>query len=429
MIEVKAGYKQTEIGVIPEDWEVFNLDKLSDRIGDGIHSTPKYSTDGDYFFINGNNLNNGIIEITVDTKRVSKDEYHIHKREINNTTVLLSINGTIGNIAFYNNENIILGKSAAYINLNNGIDKRYLYQIIQTEFIKKYFDNELTGSTIKNLGLGSIRNSPIPLPPSKSEQTAIANVLSDTDALIERLEKLIAKKIAIKQGAMQQLLTGKKRLPGFEQKKSYKRTELGVMPEDWEIKEIGNISDVDPDNLGSSTNPDYAFKYISLEDVDCGILRNYAELMFKNAPSRARRKIQHGDILISTVRPNLKSHLLVRDQVRDFICSTGFSVVRCKDCNTNSEYIFNHFFASIINKQIDNLITGSNYPAISSKDVKALLIPIPPSIEEQNAIATILSDMDTEIESLEQKRDKYTMIKQGMMQQLLTGRIRIHGTN
>jgi type I restriction enzyme S subunit len=82
MIEVKTGYKQTEVGVIPEDWDVFNLDKLSDRIGDGIHSTPKYSTDGDYFFINGNNLNNGIIEITVDTKRVSKDEYHIHKREM-----------------------------------------------------------------------------------------------------------------------------------------------------------------------------------------------------------------------------------------------------------------------------------------------------------------------------------------------------------
>ena len=132
----------------------------------------------------------------------------------------------------------------------------------------------------------------------------------------------------------------------MELKAGYKMTEVGVIPEDWEVKCIVDIVDVDTDNLSSSTNPDYNFKYISLEDVDVGILRNYTEQVFKNAPSRARRKVKLGDVLISTVRPNLKSHLLITKEVKDLICSTGFSVLRTKS-ETNSAFIYNHFFVAV----------------------------------------------------------------------------------
>jgi type I restriction enzyme S subunit len=246
MVQTTA-YKQTEVGLIPEDWEVKTLDNLSTRIGDGIHSTPVYNSGGEYYFVNGNNLINGRIVISEETKKVSKDEYLIHKRDIDQSTVLLSINGTIGNVAFYNNENIVLGKSAAYINLNDKINKRLLYQLMQTEFIKKYFENELTGSTIKNLGLGSIRNTPIPLPPTNAEQTAIATALSDSDALISSLEKLIAKKRMIKQGAMQQLLMV--------------NGQLLMDNGGWEVKKLGEIlsfgSGKDYKNLGSGDIPVY----------------------------------------------------------------------------------------------------------------------------------------------------------------------------
>ena len=439
MIEVKAGYKQTEIGVIPEDWDVFNLDKLSDRIGDGIHSTPKYSTDGDYFFINGNNLNNGIIEITADTKRVSKDEYLIHKKEINNTTVLLSINGTIGNIAFYNNENIILGKSAAYINLNNGLDKRYLYQIFQTEFIKKYFDNELTGSTIKNLGLGSIRNSPIPLPPTKSEQAAIATVLSDTDALIERLEKLIAKKIAIKQGTMQQLLTGKKRLPGFEMKKGYKQTELGIIPEDWDVISYGEafdfLSTASYSRADLSEN-DEAF-YVHYGDIHT-TWNFFLDFKKHNPPTIEKIKVKNysfikdGDLIMADASEDYdgigKSVEVKNITTNKAISGLHTFLLRGKEgifVDGFKGYIHSNRF---VKTSMDRLATGLKVYGVSKTNLKTIQIPRP-TLPEQTAIATILSDMDTEIESLEQKRDKYTMIKQGMMQQLLTGRIRIHGTN
>jgi type I restriction enzyme S subunit len=187
------GYKQTEIGVIPEDWNVVRLNLLSNDIGDGIHSTPKYVDSSNYFFVNGNNLSDGRILITRDTKCISEDEYESLKKNLDNTTILMSINGTIGNLAFFNNETVVLGKSAAYIKLSQRIDKIFIYYLLQHSSIKKFYDNELTGTTIKNLSLASIRSTPVPIPPTKPEQPAIATALSDTDALIERLGKLIAK--------------------------------------------------------------------------------------------------------------------------------------------------------------------------------------------------------------------------------------------
>jgi type I restriction enzyme S subunit len=409
MTELKAGYKQTEVGVIPEDWEVKKLIDISTEIGDGIHATPRYVGMSNYFFVNGNNLVNKEISIYEDTKCVSEKEYNLLKKKLSSKSILMSINGTIGNLAFFNNENIVLGKSAAYINLKDESEKIFVYYILQHSSVKNFYENELTGTTIRNLSLKAIRETPIISPTNKAEQAAIATALSDVDALISALDNIIAKKRLIKQGAMQELLSGKKRLAGFSG--------------EWEVKKLGDITEIDSDNLSSSTSPEYIFNYISLEDVDFGRLKNTTELQFKNSPSRARRKIKKGDVLVSTVRPNLKSHLIIKNEVNDWICSTGFSVIRCN--NVNSYYIFNHFFSSIVNNQIETIITGSNYPAINSTDIKNLLIPLPPTKKEQTAIAQILSDMDSDIQALETQRNKTQAIKQGMMQNLLTGKIRL----
>ena len=200
--------------------------------------------------------------------------------------------------------------------------------------------------------------------------------------------------------------------------KGYKLTEVGVIPEAWEVKFISDLAEVDSENLTSQTSPDYQFNYISLEDVDTGTLRSYTEHVFSKAPSRAKRKIRTSDILVSTVRPNLKSHLLASEVINNWICSTGFSVLRVKS-GVNSAFLYNHFFGNIVNKQIDNLITGSNYPAINSKEIKSLLIPSPNTYEEQTAIANALSDMDALIAQTEKLIEKKKAIKQGVMQELL----------
>jgi len=204
----------------------------------------------------------------------------------------------------------------------------------------------------------------------------------------------------------------------------YRKTKVGIIPDDWDVKRLGDIADIDLDNLSNSTNSDYSFQYISLEDVDCGTLKNTTEILFKNAPSRARRVVRKDDILLSTVRPNLKSHLLLKEEVSNWICSTGFSVVRSKENIAHSVFVFNHLFSNVIDRQIGTLIVGSNYPAINNKDVKSLLIPHPSKFNEQEKIAEILSTWDKAIELKEKLIEKKKEFKRGLMQKLLTGEMR-----
>ena len=405
---MKPGYKQTEVGVIPEEWEVVQLSAVTTQIGDGLHGTPVYSSNGSYFFINGNNLIGGKITVNNETQMVEKFEFIKHRKPLGNGSILMSINGTIGNLAIFENEPVMLGKSVAFINVSPHISKIFIYHSLQELKVKQQFFNDLTGSTIGNLGLTSIRATKIPLPPLP-EQIAIAEVLSDMDALIASTEALISKKRALKQATMQQLLTGQKRLPGFHG--------------EWEVKRLEEVAEIDPENIGSYP-PNYSFNYIALEDVTRGTLTSYTYHILSTAPSRARRKLRVGDILFATVRPNLQSHLLFVKSTDNWVCSTGFCVIRSLQKLAIPEFIYFHLFFSYVNKQIDSLLTGSNYPAVNSRDVGNLTIPLPP-LPEQIAIAEVLSDMNAELDALASQLAKTRALKQGMMQELLTGRTRL----
>jgi type I restriction enzyme S subunit len=269
------------------------------------------------------------------------------------------------------------------------------------------FDNGVSQTHLLN---NVFLNCPISVPPNVSEQRAIAEVLSEVDGLLCGLHRLIAKKRDLKQAATQQLLTGQTRLPGFHG--------------EWGVKRLGDVVDTDPESLGIDTRPDFLFNYIALEDVDQGILRSHSEQFFASAPSRARRKLRPNDLLVSTVRPNLQSHLLFNGEAGRWVCSTGFCVVRCREDVTHPGYVFFHLFAGCVTRQIDALLTGSNYPAINSGDVRALEIPFP-TLPEQTAIADVLTDMDAELADLEHRREKIRALKQGIMQELLTGRTRL----
>lgn len=188
------------------EWNEKTLNNLTTKISDGIHTTPSYTDPEDYYFINGNNLISGKIWIDEKTKKVSKEEYIKHQRDLNDTTILLSINGTIGNIAEYNNEKVILGKSACYINVDKTkADKTFIIYFIQTDLIKKYFELELTGSTIKNLSLKTIKEAIIKIPYNPKEQRKIAQTLSSLDDVIKEQSNKIEELKAHKKGLMQGL--------------------------------------------------------------------------------------------------------------------------------------------------------------------------------------------------------------------------------
>ena len=177
---------------IPETWKWVKLIDLVSILGDGIHGTPKYSASGDYYFINGNNLNDGKIELKDTTKRIDKQEWEKYKKNLDLHTILISINGTIGNIAFYNNEKIMLGKSACYFNVVLAELKTYLFFLLKSDYFLKYALHSATGTTIKNVSLKAMSNFLIPLPPL-AEQKRIVEKIEELLPLVERYEKAWAR--------------------------------------------------------------------------------------------------------------------------------------------------------------------------------------------------------------------------------------------
>ena len=211
----------------PTDWKQVKLEEVTSKISDGLHSTPKYVDNSEYYFINGNNLVNDRVVININTKCVDENEFLKHKKDIDDSSILLSINGTIGNVAYYKGESVVLGKSAAYLNCNSNIQKEFAFYWLKTAKTKSYFEGELTGSTIRNLSLKSIKNAKILLPPLP-EQHRIVAVLETWDKALEALTQKIELKKKIKKGLMQELLTGKRRLKGFGG--------------EWQTLRLGNIT-------------------------------------------------------------------------------------------------------------------------------------------------------------------------------------------
>ena len=205
----------------------------------------------------------------------------------------------------------------------------------------------------------------------------------------------------------------------------YKLSPLGPIPEDWEVKRLGEVCDIDKESLSNKTDPNYEFDYISLSDVDSDCFETTtSKQTFRTAPSRARRIVKQGDVIISTVRPNLQAFTLIKDKVNDLIVSTGFADLT--PLRLNGEYLYQYVFSQPITKQFYQLVVGSNYPAVNSSDVFHLKIAVPP-LPEQQRIVSVLSLGDTAIAKQTALIEKLTLRKRGLMQQLLTGKKRLEG--
>ena len=286
------------------------------------------------------------------------------------------------------------------------------------------------GAGQPNVSQEIVKKINIPLPPTIEEQQRIANALSDVDTLIVNLEKLIAKKKNIKQGAMQQLLTGRKRLPGFAPAKpTYKQTELGKIPTDWEIIFIkrnyflkGRIgwqglkaSEFKTEGPYLVTGTDFVNGRVNWETC-----YHITEKRYEEDPAL---HVQLNDLLITkdgTVgkvayidkkpeKVSLNSHLLIIRPLRDFL---------------NNKYLYYVLNSPFFETYFNQVQTGTTMASLSQAKISEFSYPLP-SFNEQTAIANILSDMDAEIATLETKLAKYRKLKTGMMQQLLTGKIRL----
>ncbi len=219
------------------EWKEVTLGEISSKIGDGLHGTPKYDDEGPYYFINGNNLNCGKIIIKDDTKRVGKDEFVKNQKELNEQTILVSINGTIGNVAKYNNELCILGKSACYINVIKEVDKEFIYYVLTSANFKRNITNEATGTTIKNVSLKQMREYKFNIPCNLADQRRIASILSSLDRKIELNNKINADLEEMAQAIFKNWFVD------FEPFKNGKfvDSELGMIPEGWRVGTLGEF--------------------------------------------------------------------------------------------------------------------------------------------------------------------------------------------
>lgn len=200
-------------GELPVQWKWRQIKEITSVLGDGLHGTPIYSDEGDYYFINGNNLSDGKIEIKENTKKIAFSEYEKYKKPLNENTIFVSIKRTIGNTAFYNNGKITLGKSACYFNVLSDIDKRYIRYCISSHRFINYAEIAATESTIKNVGLKAMREFMIPLPSNISEQKHIVSEIESRLSICDKIEETITQSLqqaeALRQSILKKAFEGK----------------------------------------------------------------------------------------------------------------------------------------------------------------------------------------------------------------------------
>ncbi len=403
-MEVRKGYKQTEVGVIPEDWEIKLIEEISDvksgkRLPLGKSLTDERTT---HPYIRVTDMFQGGVSLG-EIKFVPEDVFpSIKNYRIYKDDIFISVAGTLGIIGKipFELEGANLTENADRLT-NIICDRDFLLYFLSSSFIQNTIEAERTLGAQPKLALIRIRNFQIPLPPTKSEQTAIATALSDADALISSLEKLIGKKRAIKQGAMQELLKPK---------------------EGWEMKKLGEIGEC---IIGLTYRPDNVKESGLLVMRSCNIQNNalsFENNVFVDVEVSEKLTLKGNDILICVrngSRDLIGKCALIKGKAVGETFGAFMSVFR----SSSNEFVFHLFQSDIIKKQIDEHL-GATINQITNKSLNSFEIPFP-SLDEQTLIVTILSDMDAEIAVLEQKLGKYKLIKQGMMQELLTGRVRL----
>lgn len=401
---------------VPAGWQYLTIGNIADTVMGFAFKSSDFVDTGIPLLRMGNLYQNGF-----DLKRNPvflpekfKDQYS--KFIVKPGDLVMSMTGTMGKCDYGFTVKIPAGSKETLLNQRvlKFISKRnnnseFLLNVLRSDLTLSLLYSFPGGTKQANLSAKQIQDLPVLVPPFP-EQIKIAQILSTWDKVIATTEQLIANSQQQKKALMQGLLTGKKRLPGF-------KGEL-------RLYSFSDVSRIDKDNLNNKTLGSFSFKYISLSDVKVGVIAEKLECFtFENAPSRARRIIKEGDILLATVRPNLQGFARIEKQHEDMIASTGFSVLSPKELFC-SDYIYHYLFSDSLTSQIDSLVVGSNYPAINSSDVANLQI-LCPDYNEQIKIAEVLDNCANVIETLQKKLAFLKQEKTALMQQLLTGKRRV----
>lgn len=383
VLEDNISFKNTVWGLIPTNWELKDLKGIA-KVIDSLHETPSFSSEG-YPMVRVSDIKPGLLNL-VDTERVSNDVYLKFTRnyEPKKGDIVLSRVGSYGVPSYVaTNRKFCLGQNTVVITTH--LSSKYLYYALSSTFVFRQIELGSFGSGYKSLSLKNIRELKIPLPPTKAEQTAIATALSDMDALIEAQEKLIAKKRAIKQGAMEELLRPKE---GWVEKK---------------LGEVCSITTGDKDNKDKAKNGDYPF-FVRSANVE-----------------RINSWSYDGEAILVPGDGNVGEIFHYINGKFDF----HQRVYKLSDFQGGYDGKFIYLTLAMFFKEHALKYTAKNTVDSLRRPIFTGFVIDFPKYNEQKQIAGILSDMDSEIEQLEVQLEKYMQLKTGMMQDLLTGKKRL----
>jgi len=387
-MELKAGYKNTEVGIIPDDWEIDALEKFW-TVTDCKHITAKFIPDG-YPLASITEVQS--LYVNLNSAMQTTKEYYLKliegNRKPSSGDLIFSRNATVGEVAQVADWHppFAMGQDVCLLRKRKeNYSTVYLQTLIKSPIIRKQLENLMVGSTFKRVNIEQIRNFYIPFPPYK-EQAIIGHALSGVDALLSGLEKLIAKKRNIKQGTMQQLLKPK---------------------EGWEVKKLGEIAEI------------YTGKKNNQDKVENG---QYPFFVRSQSVERINTYSFDGEAILIPGEGNIGKIFHYINGKFDY----HQRVYKISDFKSgyNGKYIFRYMSEYFGRHALENSVKAT-VDSLRLPTFQVFEIPFPPTPEEQTRIATVLSDVDAEIAALEVKLEKYRKVKLGMMQNLLTGKIRL----
>ena len=423
-MDVRPGYKQTEVGVIPEDWEVVPLSSTARRISRGASPRP---IDSPIWFDDSSSV--GWVRISdvtranrylFETEQRLSDAGVRSSRFVPSGSLIMSICATVGRPIETRIDTCIHDGFVVFCKPT--VDQPFLYHVLSS-LEPTWSARGQTGSQM-NLNTGLINGRAFALPPTEAEQRAIAAALNDVDALLGGLDRLIAKKRDLKQVVMQELLTGKRRLPGFGG--------------EWAIKTLGDLFtfgggfSASRDQLSSK-----GYSYLHYGDIH-GCLKTFIDVRsdYQDLPKldiplnrvSPSSLLEDGDVVFvdaSEDDEGTSRHVIVVNKDKTpFISGLHTIVAKGKTDELDYHYRRHCFQTASIKRQFYYYSVGTKVSGISKTNIARLILPVPP-LPEQAAIATVLSDMDTELAALKTRRDKTRDVKQAMMQELLTGKTRL----
>ncbi|MGC8516143.1 MAG: restriction endonuclease subunit S, partial [Thermoplasmata archaeon] len=411
VILTRPGYKMTEIGEIPEEWDIKELHQVSEQRKDLIEPA-KYMLE---LYVGLENITSGQLKISSygETSDLKSSKFRFQKGDI----LYGKLRPYLDKIALAETDGICSTDIIPIVSKNS--DNRYLAYMLHSSFFLQFVKTTISGTNHPRTNWKQMSRFIMSFPPL-SEQQKIAEILSTADEAIQKVNEQITLTELLKKGLMQTLLTR-----GIGHTK-FKMTELGEMPEEWSLDSIKNCSlptnSIDPLVVFGESY----FKYIDVSEISSQELaiKGTKEIQGVKAPSRARKGVKGDDIIFATIRPYLKRIAMVPKYLDGNVCSTAFCVIRANGSKVLPKFLF---YSITLDKFVSNVSssqTGSAYPAVSDSQVLSERVVIPP-LPEQQKIAEILSTADSKLELLRKKKEHLEILKKGLMNDLLTGKVRV----